>query len=347
MSDNHVELSVIVPCRNEENSIEDCVRSILKQEFLSGEIELIVADGQSTDRTRDIVERIARDDSRIRVIDNPGCIVSSGLNAAIAVARGRIILRMDAHTIYAKDYVHHCLGVLRETGADNVGGPALTSAQGYIQTAIAAAYHSPFAVGGAKFHDPCYEGYVDTVPYGCWPRHIFSWIGLFDEELVRNQDDEFNLRLVRCGGRIWQSPRIKSWYRTRGSLIDLFRQYRQYGYWKVRVIQKHNLPASIRHVIPAGFLQSLMLLSMASLWWSPALWGGIGLCALYAACNVAASMFVAGHNNWRLFPILPLVFATYHFSYGLGFLRGIWDFVIVRRGPRQALMTLSRRSVGE
>jgi GT2 family glycosyltransferase len=211
-----------------------------------------------------------------------------------------------------------------------------------VQRAIAAAYHSPFAVGGARFHDPQAEGYVDTVPYGCWPREVFERIGCFDEELVRNQDDEFNLRLTRAGGKIWQSPRIKSWYHTRASLPGLFRQYRQYGYWKVRVIQKHKLPASYRHVVPGGFLLALLFLPVASFWWFPAIWGWIGLVALYLACNLGASLVTAQRNGWRLLPLLPVVFAAYHCGYGFGFLRGIWDFVVLRQRPHKSMVTLSR-----
>jgi GT2 family glycosyltransferase len=231
---------------------------------------------------------------------------------------------------------------LRQTDADNVGGPALTRAGGYVQTVIAAAYHSFFSVGGARFHDPHYEGYVDTVPYGCWSRSVFSTIGLFDEELIRNQDDEFNLRLTRSGGKIWQSPRIRSWYQTRDSLVDLFRQYQQYGYWKIRVIQKHRLPASLRHVVPASFLLSLVVLSVASLWWRPALFVFISLVILYTACNLGASVVTAGKKGWKSLPLLPLVFATYHLSYGLGSLRGIWDFIVIRQQPHGSLISLSR-----
>ncbi|TXG84760.1 MAG: glycosyltransferase family 2 protein [Thermomicrobiales bacterium] len=337
-----IEVSVIVPCRNEEETIADCVRSILQQEPVAGGMELIVADGLSTDNTREVLRQMARNDARLRVIDNPGQIVSSGLNAALGVARGAIIVRMDAHTLYAPDYIRQCITALQETGADNVGGPALTAGEGYFQRAISAAYHSPFAVGGARFHNPDYEGFVDTVPYGCWPCRVFSEIGLFDEELVRNQDDEFNLRLIRSGGKVWQSPRIKSWYRPRGSLRDLFRQYCQYGYWKVRVIQKHRIPASIRHVIPGLFLLSLAGLFLLSWWWRPAIWALGTVAVLYAAGTLGASFLTAAQRGWKLLPVLPIVFATYHVSYGLGFLRGLWDFVVIRRGGQQSLATLSR-----
>src|SRR5205823_12095039 len=142
-----------------------------------------------------------------------------------------------------------CVQLLSETAADNVGGPWIAKGEGRIGKAIAAAFQSSFANGCARGHDPNHSGLVDTVYLGCWRREIFDRIGFFDEELVRNQDDEFNLRLSRAGGLIWQSPRIKSWYHPRASLRSLWRQYAQYGYWKVRVIQKHGLPASMRHVV--------------------------------------------------------------------------------------------------
>src|SRR5262249_47183273 len=149
-----------------------------------------------------------------------------------------------------------------ETGADNVGGAMRTRASGFVQEAISLAFHSPFSVGGARFHNVEYQGYVDTVPYGCWRKSKLLDLGLFDEELVRNQDDELNLKIIRRGGKIWQSSLIQSWYQPRTSLWALFCQQAQYGYWKVRVIQKHKLPASWRHVVPAASLASLISLSV-------------------------------------------------------------------------------------
>jgi glycosyltransferase involved in cell wall biosynthesis len=324
--------------------IQACLGSILAQDLSPEEFEIIVADGMSDDGTRDILKQLAEKDPRLRVIDNPGRIVSTGLNAALRAARGAIIARMDAHTEYASDYLRQCLVVLRETNADNVGGPARTKSMGYVQSAICAAYHSAFAVGGARFHQVEYEGYVDTVPFGCWPREVVDQIGFFDEELIRNQDDEFNLRLTRMGGKIWQSPQIKSWYKPRESLKALFRQYLQYGYWKVRVIQKHKLPASVRHLVPGGFVLSFLVLLLVSPVWPPALWGWLGLVGAYSVCNIAASLLAAAHHEWKVLPLLPWVFACYHVAYGAGFLRGIWDFVIVRRGPHVMYTELTRPS---
>src|SRR5688572_21937818 len=236
-------VSIVLPCRNEQGYIQACLQSALDQDPPEGGYEIIVADGMSTDGTRQYLEQMARQHPQIRVLDNPGRIVSTGLNAAIRAARGDNIVRMDAHTIYAPDYVRQCLAVMEETGADNVGGPMQTTARTFMERAIRAVFHSSFAVGGARSHQTSYEGYVDTVIYGCWKKEVFKRLGYFDEELVRNQDDEFNLRLTRAGGKIYQAPRIRSRYHVRGSLTALFRQYMQYGYWKTLVIRKHRMPA--------------------------------------------------------------------------------------------------------
>jgi hypothetical protein len=171
---------------------------------------------------------------------------------------------------------------------------------------------------------------------------VFERIGFFDEELARNEDDEFNLRLQRAGGLIWQSPRIHSWYHPRTSLQALWRQYGQYGYWKVRVIQKHRMPASVRHLVPAAFVVTMLTLPLLALRWPGVwrLWGGLGL--LYIVGTLAASVATAGRCGWTLWPVLPAVFACYHLGYGYGFLRGLWDLLLWRRPPAGAMSTLTR-----
>jgi succinoglycan biosynthesis protein ExoA len=341
MSDQPVPLSIVIPCRNERDAIEECLRSILRQDRTIP-FEVIVADGMSDDGTRDILLQFAENEPRLRIVDNPGRIVSTGLNAGLTIARGDIIMRMDAHTEYAPDYIRACIDVLTKTQADNVGGPWVAKGNGIVAEAIAAAFQSPFAVGGARAHNPRYEGLVDTVYLGCWPRSVFDRIGRFDEDLVRNQDDEFNLRVLAHGGRIWQSPRIRSSYRVRGSLGALFRQYTQYGYWKVRVIQKHGTPASIRHVIPAMFVLALLSASVAALWFPTAAKALAVLTGSYVAAAVVASVVTAAAHRWKLLLILPGVFACYHIGYGYGFLRGIGDFWILRRPPRRGYAALTR-----
>jgi len=350
-------ISLVVPCRDEASEIGNCLVSVLATEEAGGRIEIIVADGMSSDGTRTIIQNLQKKEPRLRLIDNPAKIVSSGMNAAIKAAQGQIIVRIDAHSHYAPDYISQCIATLQATGADNVGGPARTRANTYLGRAIAAAYHSPFSVGGARFHNPEYEGYVDTVPYGCWNKAAFEKFGLFDEELVRNQDDEHNLRIIRGGGKVYQTPGIKSWYTPRGSLGALFRQYMQYGYWKVRVIQKHKLPASWRHLVPGSFVLAAglsLLLSVLSIVLSGfmpyALRGSIKMSCLafpavilpYVLALVVASIVTAARTRWKLLPLLPAVFVCYHFGYGYGFLRGIWDFGTGRRRPQAAFETLTR-----
>jgi succinoglycan biosynthesis protein ExoA len=327
-------VSVIVPCRNECHYIETCLRSILDQVVPTGGMEVLVIDGMSDDGTCEILHRIAETDSRVRLIDNPRRITPVALNLGITNARGQIIVRMDAHTEYSKDYVLKCVETLLQTGADNVGGPARTNAVGYIQRAIAAAHHSPFSSGGAAFHNVNYEGEVDTVFYGCWRKDKLIEIGLFDEELIRNQDDELNYRITKSGGRLWQSPQIRCWYSPRNSLVGLFKQYFQYGYWKVRVIQKHDRPASLRHLVPVvfvlglalGWLPGLLYPSLGALY--------VGLTITYGMLCVSFSIKTASNAGWNILPILPVVFFIYHVSYGAGFAAGLINFHALRRVPR-------------
>jgi succinoglycan biosynthesis protein ExoA len=335
-------ISVVIPCRNEKAHIAECLRTVLSQEAVPGGFEVIIAEGMSDDGTREILEKMARDDQRLRVVDNPDRIKSRGMNLSIRQARGEYIAVMDAHNVYASDYLRSCLEILQQTGADNVGGSMICHGQSWLQKAIAIAHHSRFSVGGARWHDAYYEGPADTVFGGFYRREVFERVGLFDETLIRNQDDEFNLRLTRAGGKIWQSPRIKSWYHPRASLRALFRQYMQYGYWKIRVIQKHRKPASFRHLVPGSFVFCLFVLPLMAFFYPLAGWIWLGMVCQYACCNLFASAATAARQGWGFLPILPPVFACYHFGYGIGFLCGVIDFIVLRRAPSAAFSRLTR-----
>jgi glycosyltransferase involved in cell wall biosynthesis len=326
-------LSVIIPCRNEKRHIAQFLDSLLNQQLEpKWELEILVADGMSTDGTRELLRQYSEKAPCVRLIDNPGQIVSTGLNAAILAAAGDVIIRMDAHTIYAPDYIRQCVAVLEESGADNVGGPWVAKGRGFWGRAIAAAFRSPFCTGGGKAHDPNYEGEVDTVYLGCWRRSVFDRVGLFDPDLVRNQDDELNFRLRRHGGRIWQSPRILSSYAVRESIGALFRQYLQYGFWKVSVARKHRGLASWRHAVPVLFVSSLLALLV-----SIALASATGLSNIasvaritlavevfvYSLACLASAMPFARALDPRTLILVPCVTAAYHLAYGLGFLLGI------------------------
>jgi len=364
-------VSAVLLCRNEVGLIGQCLQSLLDQAPPPGGFEILVVDGMSDDGTRMILQRLAAEHSAIRIVDNREQITPCGMNLGIRSARGKWIAILGSHNRYAEDYLCQCHEVAIQTGSDNVGGSMYCEGTAWVQRAIAAAHHSPFAVGGARWHNPDYEGLADTVFGGFYRREVFERIGLFDESLVRNQDDELNLRLARAGGRIWHSPKIRSWYRPRGSLSALFRQYLQYGYWKVRVIQKHKLPASWRHLVPGAFVLTLLVLFLLSastfllcalsrlsgLRFHPSALACCDFCfllstfcflsllGLYVLCLCAASVLSAAKSEWKLLPVLPLVFGCYHFGYGWGFLRGLLDFVVLRRGAGIALTEITRAAV--
>lgn len=338
-------VSVIVPCRNERKFAGMFVRSIENQNLAGVDWEVIIADGMSTDGTRDELNKAIGQNEHFRIVDNPEGIVSTGLNAAIQSAHGDVIVRMDMHTEYQADYVKSCLDVLASTHASNVGGPWVARGSGYIGSAISAVFQSRLGCGGGKAHDPTYEGPVDTVYLGCWPKEVFAKFGGFDELLVRNQDDEHNARLEKAGQLIYQSPRIRSWYTPRGSISRLFRQYFQYGYWKTVVMRKHQRIVSLRHIAPAAFiagnLGGLVLLFLVAVTWPALKLGSLAMPllfvdALYLIVVGIASAAIAARKGVLLFPILPLVFATYHMAYGSGMLTGISYWALGFGGQKNA-----------
>lgn len=325
-----LQVSVIVPCRNEAGHIDAFLRSALAQQLppqlpKQAALELLVADGASDDGTRALLDDWAARDTRVRVIDNPQRITSAALNRAIAAARGEVIVRMDVHTTYAPDYIAQCLAALQRSGASNVGGPWRARGQGAWGQAIAAAFQSRWVAGGARSRQLDFEGEVDTVYLGCWPRDSFQRFGLFDESLVRNQDDEHNLRIVRGGGRVWQSARIHSTYVPRDALGALWRQWLQYGYWKPFVMKKHGQAAALRHRVPGLFVAALGAAALLALLGGPA-WPLGALAGLYAAVVAGLSLAVAAAGpHWGLLPRLPWVIAVQQLAYGLGSLAGWWD----------------------
>jgi succinoglycan biosynthesis protein ExoA len=338
-------LSVVVPCRNEAAFIEQFVYGLSQQQGLAAlSWEVIVADGRSDDGTYEKLLYCQQLFPNLRIIENPEGIVSTGLNAAIRTSRGGVIARMDVHTVYAPDYLANCLRVLRETNADSVGGPWIPDAHGLIGRANALAFRSPFCTGGARSHDPAFEGRVDTVYLGCWRREIFDRFGYFDPMLVRNQDDEFHFRICKAGGTIWQAPSIVSRYSPRCTLVGLFRQYMQYGYWKVLVMRKHGGVASWRHLAP-GLSVTLgsVLLALAGVgsvtgvqkitMWSAMLM--ISATVLYGTMSLVYAAACFGREHWRVVCILPLVFAVYHVSYGFGFMLAVLQYLVPGIGGRR------------
>jgi glycosyltransferase involved in cell wall biosynthesis len=326
-------ITVIMPIRNEANFIAQSLGSVLQQDYPPECLEVLVVDGMSDDATRTIVQQIIDANasqevprrSTIRLLDNPARIVPTAFNIGLQYARGDIIVRVDGHCEIALDYLRRCVAVLQQTRAECVGGPMVTVGESQTARIIALAQSSPFGVGGVAFRTGRSQGgYVDTLAFGAYRREVFERIGGFDEELVRNQDDEFNFRLIQSGGKIWLDPSIRSVYYSRANLRGLWRQYYQYGFYKVRVIQKRGDIVSWRHLVPGGFVLGLVGSMVLALLTRQPRWA-LSVAGPYAAANVLTSLHMAGkEQNGRALPLLSLCFAVLHFAYGLGFLRGIW-----------------------
>ena len=316
-------VSVIIPMRNEAAWIDRCLGSVLNQDYPTQQMEILVADGMSTDDSAARLAELAARDPRIRVISNPGLIVPTGLNLAIGAARGEVIARIDAHTVIERDYLRRGVELLERTGASNVGGPMVCRGGSPIAEAIASAMESRFGIG-ATFHFASNETECDTVYMGMWPRKVFEDVGLFDEELVRNQDDELSYRIRKAGGRIVVSPGMRSLYQNRESWKALARQFFQYGVWKVRVLQKHPRQMSLRHFVPPVFQATIALLVLVGIVWRPALWTALAIVALYAGilAIVAARSAREASEQARLWLALVLI----HQCWAAGFLTGVWRF---------------------
>jgi succinoglycan biosynthesis protein ExoA len=320
-------VSIIVPVCNEEEHIAGTLNSIQEQDYPANRFELLVVDGNSTDNTREIVHHFATNHARfdIRILDNPDKIVPISLNIAIRQAKGEIIIRVDGHTIIAKDYVRQCVQALQESGAENVGGCMNAVGANPFGEVVAIATSTPFGIGGGHFHYSDQDEWVDTVYMGAWPKNVFQKTGLFDEELVRDQDDEFNYRLRERGGKIFLSQKIKSVYTVRSNPKALWRQYYQYGFWKVRVLQKHPRQMSLRQFVPPVFVLALILSFIFIFFPFCRPYSPIVLLSYFVA-NVSASVISCSKKGWKIFPLMPMVFAILHLSYGLGFINGLIKF---------------------
>lgn len=329
---NYPLVAIVLPIRNEARYIARCLEAVTAQDYPADKINVLAVDGLSSDETRSMLSDFASRDARIRLLDNPKQITSTALNLGVSLSQSEVVIIVGGHTKIAHNYVRLCIEAFKQSNADCVGGVIETVGETDMARAIALAQSSPFGVGGARFRYSTRAEYVDTVAFGAYRRQVFERIGLFDEELVRNQDDEFNFRLTRAGGKIWLDPQIKSIYYSRGTLRRLWKQYYEYGFWKVRVIQKHGRPAALRHLVPVLFVGALGATLLLSLVTQNPLWVLL-IFIPYALAALAASVWSGLRSDWRIVPFLPIVFFVLHTSYGAGFLVGLihWNLRVRTR----------------
>ena len=339
-------VSVIIPCRNEEVFIKNTLISIVKSDYPLEDLEILIADGRSDDKTREIVKEFEINYTQVKLIDNPEQTVPYAMNYAIKEAKGEIIIRLDAHSIYPSDYISKLVYWIKELNADNVGGVWDTTSANTSLEARAIAYstsHS-FGIGNAQYRisdkkEP-YE--VDTVPFGCYKKEVFEKIGLFDTDLTRNQDDEFNARLIQNGGRIFLIPSLKIKYFARDTFSKMFKMFYQYGLFKPLVNLKLKQPATIRQFVPPLFV--LFLIGGSSLSFvSPLILSLfiIGLSIYFGINTVVSFKLAKDKKDFNLIPYLIWSFILIHISYGLGYLKGILDFIILKKHEKVDLSKLN------
>jgi succinoglycan biosynthesis protein ExoA len=317
-------VSVIIVARNEEANIDRCLAQIVGQDYPHERLEVIVVDGLSTDRTREIVKSFANRGVPVRVLTNPARGRTQGLNLAIRVARGSVIARVDARTVVDADYLRRCVQTLLATGADNVGGVQrpLPRGRGVVQRAIEIAMSHPLGVGGAEFRRGRRSGDVDTVYLGCFRRDVFERVGLFDETAaVISEDTDINYRIRQAGGRVYLNADVVAYYDPRDNFRDFWRLYLRYGGGKAGFLLKHRRLAAARQVALATFVGALGLLALASPFSGVSRALFAGLLAVYLTGNLVISTATAVRaSHLALVPALSIAFACIHFGWGIGFL---------------------------
>lgn len=319
---DNIIVSVVIPVYNEEKHIEKCVKSLLEQDYPAENMECVFADGMSTDRTVEILNGYAEKyPNLIKVVNNPHKVVTYAVNIAISNSVGKYIVRLDAHSDYAKDYISKCVYHLENTDADNVGGVAETKAFGFVGNAIAKMLSSKFGVGNSQFRTAGEDGYVDTVPFGAFRREVFEKLGLFDERLIRSEDNEMNYRIRKNGGKIYMSNDIKLTYYCRDTVKALLKMAFGNGFWTIITMKVCPGTMGLRHFIPFAFVMSVIGLSALSFLHIIFLWLLLAEMILYFALGTYSAVEKTKSIKEILFMLV--LYPLFHCAYGIGSLCGL------------------------
>jgi succinoglycan biosynthesis protein ExoA len=333
-------VSIIIPCFNEQPTICKLLEAIYAQTFPRADLEVVIADGMSTDRTRGEIAIFAdsHPDLHIAVVENHKRNIPAGLNCALKEAQGEIIVRLDAHSMPYPNYIERCVADLEAGLGENVGGvwEIQPGARTWIAQSIAVAAAHPLGVGDALYRHTGKPALVDTVPFGAFKRELLALIGFFDERLLTNEDYEFNVRIRKSGGKVWLDPSIRSVYFARPDLSGLARQYFRYGFWKWRMLRHYPGTLRWRQALPPIFVSSLVILGIAGIFFA---FFRILLAAeilSYAFALTAAGVYeVIARNKFSLVFGLPLAIACMHIFWGTGFLWSMIKGVITNHSPEK------------
>lgn len=326
-------VSVIIPCRNEESFIGNVLDDIIKQDYPLDYLEVLVIDGMSTDMTANIVLKYQKEHTSIRLIENPEKIVPTALNRGIKDSKGSVIVRLDAHCRYPSNYLSYLVSNLIKLNAGNVGVAVVSKPKSdkIKSIAIAACMASPFGIGNSAFRTGVKTVQkTDTVPFGCFKKAVFDEIGLFDTELIRNQDDEFNARMIKNGFDIYILPDLSITYYTRETIAQTANMFYYYGYFKPLVNKKVGSPATMRQFAPPLFVLAnitaiiaiFIHFTLGAILFS-AIWIPYAILCFYFSAKICSM-----EKNIKLFFLLVAVFVSIHFTYGFGYIRGLIRFQI-------------------
>ena len=315
-------ISIVMPVYNEEKYIDNCVQSLLRQDYPMDNMEWIFVDGMSTDKTKEILLSYQNQyPNLIKIFDNPHKIVPYAMNIGIKNSKGKFIIRLDAHAEYASDYFSKCVYYLETTDADNVGGTLETKAKSKTGENIAKVLSSKFGVGNSQFRVNGVSGYVDTVPFGAFRREVFEKYGGYDERLVRNEDNEMNYRIRKNGGKVYLAEDINLSYYCRDTVSGLASMAKANGKWNIITTKLCPGAMSIRHFVPLMFVVSILLLAgLGFVWWP--IWALLGLeLLLYTVLNIGFSVKLA--ESFGDFWIFLILFPIFHISYSIGSILGL------------------------
>ncbi|UKN03304.1 glycosyltransferase family 2 protein [Paracrocinitomix mangrovi] len=339
-------VSLIIPCRNEEKFIYKVLENILEQDYPTDLIDVVIADGLSDDDTVNEIKRFQSDHPQLnlQLIENPDRIVPPALNKSIELSKGEIVIRLDAHSVYPANYVSRLVEELnKREDAWNVGGcwDTQPGADTKMAKAIVAATSHPAGIGNADYRLKGTDvKSVDTVPFGCFPREVFDKIGLFDTDLVRNQDDEFNARIIENGGKIYLIPELQIKYFARPNFSKMAKMFFQYGYFKPLVNKKRNKPATARQFAPPILVLSILCGWIPALFWTPFIFIYLAGLVLYIFGLLLVALTMSNSKGYKL--LVWMAFFIIHFSYGWGYLRGILDFTALGVEKKGKTVNISR-----
>jgi glycosyltransferase involved in cell wall biosynthesis len=318
-------VSIIVPCYNEESTVEALLDAIYSQTYPISNMEVIIADGMSHDGTRSVIRlfRESHPEIQIHIIDNPKRNIPSALNLAIRASQGEVVIRLDAHSAPAPDYVEQCVTTLIETNAANVGGlwNIKPKNRRFIARGIAAAASHPLGAGDARYRIGGDAGEVDTVPFGAFRREWIKKVGLFNESLLTNEDYEYNTRIRNAGGLIWFSPSIQSTYFARSTFSELAKQYFRYGYWKARMLRDFPKTLRWRQILPPTFILAIAFSLLMSFLYTPLIWLFVALISVYFGVTVVFGIMASiREQDVGMAFSFPIALWVMHLTWGLGFL---------------------------